>query len=91
MSSTKVRAPWLRMFQDGHTPLDLVKLNIEDVEVQKRTSVETVLREYGASDEHISKHSLRYAAENGLLQEVLAHIKEGADVNERNRVSYLTR
>jgi hypothetical protein len=39
------------------------------------------LREYGA------EHSLFHAAEHGMLELVANLTKEGADVNEKNKVS----
>jgi hypothetical protein len=43
--------------------------------------VKAALREHGG------KHSLNYAAEEGLLDVVAELIKEGADVNQANTVS----
>ena len=47
----------------------------------KNDEVKTALREHGA------KHSLFYAAEEGMVELVADLIKEGADVNEKNQVS----
>jgi hypothetical protein len=74
------------LLQDGRSPLDLARANIEKKEAEMMAAVETVLREYGAKEQRGGKHSLRSAAEKGILEEVVARIKEGADVNERNRV-----
>ena len=57
--------------QRGKTPLDEAR----DEEDKK------VLREHGG------KHSLFYAVENGMPEEVAELIKEGADVNQQNGVS----
>ena len=57
--------------QDGKTPLDYAETE----------EVEAALREHGG------KHSLFYAAEKGLHEEVPEIIKGGADVNFQNRVS----
>jgi hypothetical protein len=72
--------------QDGRTPLDLARANIENKEAEMMAAVEAVLSEHGAKEQRGGKHSLRSAAEKGILEEVVARIKEGADVNERNRV-----
>lgn len=74
------------LLQDGRSPLDLARANIEKKEAEMMAAVEAVLREYGAKEQRGGKHSLRSAAEKGILEEVVARIKEGADVNERNRV-----
>ena len=57
--------------QFGNTPLDDAKT--EDVK--------TALREHGG------KHSLFYAIEKGMHEEVAELIKGGADVNFQDRVS----
>ena len=57
--------------QWGETALDLAK----------NDEVKTALCEHGA------KHSLLYAADKGMVELVADLIKEGADVNEKNRVS----
>ena len=57
--------------QDGRTPLDIAKTE----------EVEAALREHGG------KHSLFYAIEEGMHEEVAELIKGGADVNFQNRVS----
>ena len=57
--------------QDGRTPLDIAKTE----------EVEAALREHGG------KHSLFYAAQKGMHEEVPEIIKGGADVNFQNRVS----
>ena len=57
--------------QDGNTPLD----------ISKTEEVKAALREHGG------KHSLFYAAEEGMHEEVPEIIKGGADVNFRNTVS----
>ena len=57
--------------QDGRTPLDIAKTE----------EVEAALREHGG------KHSLFYAIEKGMHEEVPELIKGGADVNFQNTVS----
>ena len=57
--------------QYGKTPLDYAETE----------EVEAALREHGG------KHSLFYAVENGMHEEVAELIKGGADVNFQNRVS----
>ena len=57
--------------QDGKTPLDYAKTE----------EVEAALREHGG------KHSLFYAIEEGMHEEVAELIKGGADVNFQNTVS----
>ena len=57
--------------QNGRTPLDIAKTE----------EVKAALREHGA------KHSLFYAAEMGMHEEVPEIIKGGADVNFQNTVS----
>ena len=57
--------------QNGYTPLDFAKTE----------EVEAALREHGA------KHSLFYAIEKGMHEEVPEIIKGGADVNFQNAVS----
>ena len=57
--------------QYGKTPLDYAKTE----------EVLAALREHGG------KHSLFYAAEEGMHEEVAELIKEGADVNQQNGVS----
>ena len=47
----------------------------------RKEDVKAALREHGG------KHSLNYAAEEGLLDVVAELIKEGADVNQANTVS----
>ena len=49
--------------------------------VHRKEDVKAALREHGG------KHSLFYAAEEGLLDVVAELIKEGADVNQANTVS----
>ena len=57
--------------QNGRTPLDYAKTE----------EVKTALREHGG------KHSLFYAAKEGMHEEVPEIIKGGADVNFQNTVS----
>ena len=57
--------------QNGYTPLDIAKTE----------EVKAALREHGA------KHSLFYAIEKGMHEEVPEIIKGGADVNFQNAVS----
>ena len=57
--------------QYGKTPLDYAKTE----------EVKAALREHGG------KHSLFYAAEKGMHEEVAEIIKGGADVNFQNAVS----
>ena len=57
--------------QYGKTPLDYAKTE----------EVQAALREHGA------KHSLFYAIEKGMHEEVAELIKGGADVNFQNAVS----
>ena len=57
--------------QGGRTPLDYAETE----------EVEAALREHGG------KHSLFYAAEKGMHEEVPEIIKGGADVNFQDRVS----
>ena len=57
--------------QYGKTPLDYAETE----------EVEAALREHGG------KHSLFYAAQKGMHEEVPEIIKGGADVNFQNRVS----
>ena len=57
--------------QNGYTPLDYAKTE----------EVEAALREHGG------KHSLFYAAQKGMHEEVPEIIKGGADVNFQNGVS----
>ena len=57
--------------QDGRTPLDIAKTE----------EVKAALREHGG------KHSLFYAIEKGMHEEVPEIIKGGADVNFQDRVS----
>jgi hypothetical protein len=57
--------------QDGRTPLDIAKTE----------EVQAALREHGG------KHSLFYAAQKGMHEEVPEIIKGGADVNFQDRVS----
>ena len=57
--------------QNGRTPLDIAKTE----------EVKAALREHGA------KHSLFYAIENEMHEEVSEIIKGGADVNFQNTVS----
>jgi hypothetical protein len=57
--------------QDGRTPLDIAKTE----------EVQAALREHGG------KHSLFYAIENDMHEEVPEIIKGGADVNFQDRVS----
>ena len=57
--------------QGGRTPLDIAKTE----------EVKAALREHGA------KHSLFYAIENEMHEEVSELIKGGADVNFQNAVS----
>jgi hypothetical protein len=57
--------------QDGRTPLDIAKTE----------EVQAALREHGG------KHSLFYAAQKGMHEEVPEIIKGGADVNLQDRVS----
>ena len=57
--------------QNGDTPLDIARTE----------EVKAALREHGA------KHSLFYAAEKGMHEEVSELIKGGADVNFQNAVS----
>ena len=57
--------------QNGRTPLDIAKTE----------EVEAALREHGG------KHSLFYAAQKGMHEEVPELIKGGADVNFQNTVS----
>ena len=59
----------------GKTPLDYADF------AALREEVKTALREHGA------KHSLFYAAEEGMVELVADLIKEGANVNEKNIVS----
>jgi hypothetical protein len=47
----------------------------------KNDEVKTALREHGA------KHSLFYAAQEGMVELVADLIKEGAEVNEKTHVS----
>ena len=63
----------------GRTALDLAGRDCDD-EVKKE-EVKTALREHGA------KHSLFYAAAEGMVELVADLIKEGANVNEKNHVS----
>ena len=48
-------------------------------DADKNTAVLELLRKHGA------RHSLHYAAEYGVLDDVAAHIAEGADVNARDQ------
>ena len=57
--------------QNGKTPLDFAKTE----------EVKAALREHGG------KHSLFYAIEKGMHEEVSEIIKGGADVNFQNAVS----
>ena len=57
--------------QDGRTPLDIAKTE----------EVQAALREHGG------KHSLFYAIEEGMHEEVAELIKGGADVNFQDTVS----
>ena len=57
--------------QYGKTPLDIAKTE----------EVQAALREHGG------KHSLFYAAQKGMHEEVPEIIKGGADVNFQDRVS----
>ena len=57
--------------QNGKTPLDIARTE----------EVKAALREHGG------KHSLFYAAEKGMHEEVAELIKGGADVNFQNAVS----
>ena len=57
--------------QDGRTPLDIAETE----------EVKAALRE------HDGKHSLFYAIEKGMHEEVPEIIKGGADVNFQNTVS----
>ena len=57
--------------QNGRTPLDIAKTE----------EVKAALREHGG------KHSLFYAIENEMHEEVPEIIKGGADVNFQNTVS----
>ena len=57
--------------QNGRTPLDIAKTE----------EVQAALREHGG------KHSLFYAAEVGMHEEVAELIKGGADVNFQTTVS----
>ena len=57
--------------QNGRTPLDIAKTE----------EVKAALREHGG------KHSLFYAIEKGMHEEVSELIKGGADVNFQDRVS----
>ena len=57
--------------QNGRTPLDIAKTE----------EVEAALREHGG------KHSLFYAIENEMHEEVPEIIKGGADVNFQDTVS----
>ena len=57
--------------QGGRTPLDIAKTE----------EVKAALREHGG------KHSLFYAIENDMHEEVPEIIKGGADVNFQNTVS----
>ena len=62
----------------GQTALDWAEDCDDEV---KKEEVKTALREHGA------KHSLFYAAEKGMVEQVADLIKEGADVNDKNDVS----
>ena len=60
------------------TALDFVERCDDEV---KKEEVKTALREHGA------KHSLFYAAKEGMVELVADLIKEGANVNEKDNVS----
>jgi hypothetical protein len=64
------------MAQDLHTPLDLA------VDYQKEEAA-AVLRAHGA------RHSLHFAAREGMTDEVAARIAAGQDVNARDQVIFL--
>ena len=51
------------------------------LDVATNDEVKAALRQHGA------RHSLFYAAEQGMLELVADLIKEGADMNERDKVS----
>jgi hypothetical protein len=66
----------LKWPQDLHTPWDLAVGN-------KKEEAAAVLRAHGAL------HSLHFAAEKGMTDEVAARIAAGQDVNAREPVIFL--
>ncbi len=66
----------MHTYQSQDTPLDLAVKN-------KKEKAAAVLRAHGAL------HSLRFAAEKGLTDEVAAGIAAGLDINAHDQVIYL--
>jgi hypothetical protein len=67
---------WIYLYQNKRTPLDLA------VEKSKEEAA-AVLRAHGAL------HSLHFAAQKGMTDEVAAGIAAGQDVNARDTVIFL--
>ena len=68
----------LPLLQRGKTPMDVCAESSSDAD--KKAAVLELLRKHGA------RHSLHYAVRRGVLDDVAAHIAEGADVHARDQV-----
>ena len=70
----------LPLLQRGKTPMDVCAASSSDADT--KAAVLELLRKHGA------RHSLHYEAQYGVVDDVAAHIAEGADLDARDQVRH---